>query len=183
MPPLSSVNPDTKRIGYEAAKLLDRMMRGFQVSAEDLLIPPLGVSERSSSDTYAINDEVIAAAVRFIREHARSGITVADVLRVVPLSKRKFIHRFKTLMHRTPHAEITRTRIGCAKSLLHETDLTLSKIANRSGFASSTYLSAAFKKYIGVAPRAYRKTRCPSHATEGSQNRFSGSLIAATNSH
>jgi AraC-like DNA-binding protein len=180
--PVSSVIPDAKRVGYEAADLLDRMMRGHQVSDAGLLIPPLGISDRSSTDTYAINDKVVAAALQFIREHARSGITVADVLRVVPLPKRKFIPRFKTLMHRTPHAEISRTRIESTKTLLHETDLTISEIAGRSGLASSTYLSAAFKKYIGVAPRAYRRALRPNHATTDSQKCFSGLLIAATDS-
>ncbi len=116
-PPLSSVIPDTHRTGYEAAQLLDRMMRGEKVGTDAVLIPPLGIAERQSSDVYAIDDADIASALRFIREHACEGISVADLLRVVPLSRRMLEHRFLKLVRRTPHAEIIRIRMERAGRL------------------------------------------------------------------
>jgi LacI family transcriptional regulator len=156
-PPLSSVIPDTHRTGYEAAQILDRMMRGEEVGTEGVLISPLGVAERQSTDVYAIDDEDIVAALRYIREHACEGITVADVLRVVPLSRRMLEHRFQKLVRRTPHAEIIRIRMERASRLLRETELSLSEIAKRAGFADANYLSVAFKKHTGISPRVYRK--------------------------
>jgi LacI family transcriptional regulator len=155
-PPLSSVIPDTRRTGYKAAELLDRMMRGDRMTSEALLVPPLGIAERQSTDVYAIDDPEIVTALRYIREHACEGITVADVLRVVPLSRRMLEHRFQKMARRTPYAEIVRIRMDRALRLLRETDLPLAEIAKRAGFASSIYLSKAFKKYTGVSPRAYR---------------------------
>jgi len=155
-PPLSSVIPDTHRTGYEAAQLLDRMMRGEKVGTEGVLIPPLGVAERQSSDVYAIDDPDVAAALRYIREHACEGISVAEVLQAVPLSRRMLEHRFLKLVRRTPHAEIIRIRMERASRLLRETDLSLAEIASRAGFADANYLSIAFKKQTGVSPRAYR---------------------------
>jgi LacI family transcriptional regulator len=151
------VIPDTHRTGYEAAQLLDRMMRGEPVPAEAKLIPPLGIAERQSSDVYAIDDNDIVTALRYIREHACEGITVANLLRVVPLSRRMLEHRFQQLVRRTPHAEIIRIRMERASRLLRETDLSLADIATRSGFADADYLSVAFKKKVGVSPRAYRQ--------------------------
>jgi LacI family transcriptional regulator len=155
-PPLSSVIPDTHRTGYEAAQLLDRMMRGEKVGTDGVLIPPLGVAERQSSDVYAIDDPDVAAALRYIREHACEGISVAEVLQAVPLSRRMLEHRFLKLVRRTPHAEIIRIRMERASRLLRETDLSLAEIAGRAGFADANYLSIAFKKQTGVSPRAYR---------------------------
>jgi LacI family transcriptional regulator len=155
-PPLSSVIPDTHRTGYEAAQLLDRMMRGEKVDVDAMLIPPLGIAERQSSDVYAIEDTDIATALRYIREHACEGITVANVLHAVPLSRRMLEHRFLKLVRRTPHAEIIRIRMERAARLLRETDLSLAEIADRAGFADANYLSVAFKKQTGVSPRAYR---------------------------
>jgi LacI family transcriptional regulator len=155
-PPLSSVIPDTHRTGYEAAQLLDRMMRGEKVGTDAVLIPPLGVAERQSSDVYAIDDPDVAAALRYIREHACEGISVAEVLQAVPLSRRMLEHRFLKLVRRTPHAEIIRIRMERASRLLRETDLSLAEIASRAGFADANYLSIAFKKQTGVSPRAYR---------------------------
>jgi LacI family transcriptional regulator len=156
-PPLSSVIPDTHRAGYEAAKLLDRMMRGEAVGNEATLIPPLGIAERQSTDVYALDDPDVVAAMRFIRERACDGITVADVLRVVPLSRRQLEQRFVKLVRRSPYAEISRIRMERACRLLRETSLPLTEIARRSGFTEALYLSRAFKKYVGVSPRTYRK--------------------------
>lgn len=155
-PPLSSVIPDTHRTGYEAAQILDRLMRGEKVDTEGMLIPPLGVAERQSSDVYAIDDPDIAAALRYIREHACEGISVAEVLQAVPLSRRMLEHRFLKLVRRTPHAEIIRIRMERASRLLRETDLSLAEIASRAGFADANYLSVAFKKQMGISPRVYR---------------------------
>ena len=156
-PPLSSVIPDTHRTGYEAAQLLDKMMRGENVTSDAVLVPPLGIAERQSTDVYAIDDEDIVTALRYIREHACDGITVADLLRRVPLSRRVLEHRFQKLVQRTPHAEIIRIRMERACRLLRETDLSLSEISKRTGFAHADYLSVAFKKQVGMSPRAYRK--------------------------
>jgi LacI family transcriptional regulator len=87
-PPLSSVIPDVRRTGYEAASLLDRMMRGEKVRGEGRLFVPLGVATRQSTDVVAVADRHISTAVRFIREHACNGITVTDVVKQVPLSRR-----------------------------------------------------------------------------------------------
>jgi LacI family transcriptional regulator, galactose operon repressor len=171
-PPLSSVIPDTHRTGYEAAQLLDRMMQGEKVNVEAILIPPLGIAERQSSDVYAIEDSDIATALRYIREHACEGITVADVLQAVPLSRRMLEHRFLKLVRRTPHAEIIRIRMERASRLLRETDLSLSEIASRAGFADANYLSVAFKKQMGVSPRTYRlEMRTPGTRRESASAR------------
>lgn len=157
IPPLSSVIPDTFGAGYHAAKLLDQMMRGEKVEAVSTLMPPVGIAERRSSDIYAIDDEDVIAAVRFIREYACDGITIADLMKVVPLSRRTLEYRFRRLLHRTPHEEIIRIRMERAKLLLRETDLSLAAIAKRTGFAQADYLSVAFKKATGVSPSSYRK--------------------------
>ena len=156
-PPLSSVVPDTRRTGYEAARLLDRMMQGHSVRETAILVPPRGIAERQSTDVYAIEDEDLVTALRFIREHACEGITVADVLRVVPLTRRILEHRFEKFVRRTPHAEIIRIRMDRVSRLLRETELPLTEIATRSGFAGAEYLSVAFKKFTGTSPRTYRR--------------------------
>jgi LacI family transcriptional regulator len=155
-PPLSSVVPDSRGAGYQAAELLDRMMRGERIRAQATLLSPLGIAERQSTDVYAVDDADLATALRYIREHACEGITVSDVLRVVPLSRRMLEHRFQRVIHRSPHSEIVRIRMERAARLLRETDLPLSEIASRAGFTSSIYLSKAFKHHTGVSPREFR---------------------------
>lgn len=157
-PPLSSVVPDAFRTGYTAAELLDRMLSGTRVTPQPYLIPPLGVETRQSTDTLAIEDEDVALALRIIRERAREGIDVGDVLRAVPISRRVLESRFKKLVGRTPHAEILRVRLLRVQQLLVETDLPIATIAQRTGFVHAEYLTVAFKRESGLAPSVYRST-------------------------
>jgi len=156
-PPLSSVIPNAHRAGYEAAALLDRLMKGERVPAAAHLIAPIGIAERQSTDVLAVDDREVAAAVRFIREHACEGIDVNDLLRVVRLSRRVFEQRFQRLLGRTPREEILDVRLRRVKQLLGETDLPLYVVAERTGFEHVEYLSVVFKRETGRTPSAWRK--------------------------
>jgi LacI family transcriptional regulator len=155
-PPQSSVIPDTRRTGYEAARLLDLLMAGQSDLPLTHLIPPLGIAVRASTDVLATNDADMSAAVRFIRAHATEGINVEDVLRAVPLSRRVLESRFEKLFGRTPHEEITRVQIERVKELLAETDLPLSAVAHLTGYSHVEYMSVVFKRETGVPPSSYR---------------------------
>jgi LacI family transcriptional regulator len=156
-PPLSSVDPGARSLGYEAAALLDRLIRGEPRPATPLLIPPVGVVTRLSTDVNAIADPDIAAAMRFIREHACEGIGVDDVLSQVPVSRSVLQRRFRSLLGRSIHAMIAGVRLQRAKQLLVETDLPLSVIAKRAGFSHVEYLCAAFRQATGRPPGTYRR--------------------------
>jgi LacI family transcriptional regulator len=156
-PPLSSVIPDTRRTGYEAARLLDLLMAGQSELPLAHLIPPLGIAVRGSTDVLATDDADVSAAVRFIRAHASEGINVEDVLRAVPLSRRVLEARFEKLLGRTPHEEITRVQVARVKELLAETDLPLFTVAHRAGYKHVEYMSVVFKRETGLPPSHYRR--------------------------
>ncbi|HEY2587142.1 MAG TPA: DNA-binding transcriptional regulator [Tepidisphaeraceae bacterium] len=155
-PPLSSIAPDTHRTGYVAAGLLDRLMAGEPVPPEPHLIGPLGVVARRSTDALAIEDPDVSTAVRFIREHACDGISIAQVLDAVPLSRRALETRFRKLLGRTPHEEIVRVQVQRARELLTQTDLPLKAIADRVGIPHAEYLNVVFKRVTGQPPGVYR---------------------------
>jgi LacI family transcriptional regulator len=156
-PPLSSVSFNPERAGWEAASLLDRLMRGERVPRAPLLIAPLGVTARQSTDALAIADPHVARALHFIRRHACEGIDVGALLREVPLSRRSFEHRFRKAVGRTPKAEIRRLQLDRAKTLLSGTDLKLAAVADRCGFHQPAYLCAVFRRSLGCTPAAWRR--------------------------
>lgn len=158
-PPLSSVIPNVRRTGYEAAALLERVMRGEKVALGGRLFEPLGVATRQSTDVIAVSDPHLSQAVRFIRQHACDGITVADVLKVAPLSRRVLEQRFRKFLGRTPHDQILAVKLERVKRLLAETDLSLTLIAERAGFQHEEYLSVVFKKHMGVTPTDFRAAK------------------------
>jgi LacI family transcriptional regulator len=155
-PPLSSVIPNTERIGYEAATLLQRAMRGRRISAQHIMIVPVGVATRRSTEVLAIEDRTIAAAARFIREHACEGIDVQDVVRAIPLSRSSLERRYAKILGHSPKHEILRFRLNRAKELLAETDFPLWQIAEKIGLDHTEYLSRVFKKKVGMTPARYR---------------------------
>jgi LacI family transcriptional regulator len=155
-PPLSSVIPNARRAGYEAAAMLARMMQGENLSPQVVLLEPVGIATRQSTDTVAVSDARISQAVRFIREHASERITTEDILRAVPMSRTVFERRFKQALHCTPHEHVLNVRLKLVKSLLATTDLSLALIAERTGFEHAEYLSVAFKRATGVTPGVFR---------------------------
>ena len=94
-PKLSSIALPTQQIGYAAAALLERLMLGEEPPVQHQLLSPLFVHPRRSSESLAVDDEDVVAAARFIREQAHLEITVADVVREVPLSRRSLERRFQ----------------------------------------------------------------------------------------
>jgi len=157
-PPLSSVSFNPERAGYEAAALLDRLMKGRKGPREPLRVAPLGVAARHSTDILAIGDPYVAKALHYIRRHALEGITVRSILEEVPLSRRALEHRFRKLLGRTPKAEIQRLRIERVKVLLATTDLPIRRISDQLGFHQPAYLSSLFRKATGRTPASFRRT-------------------------
>ncbi|MFK8111483.1 MAG: XylR family transcriptional regulator [Rubripirellula sp.] len=155
-PPLSSVIPNTKQTGYEAAELLDQMMKGESVSTEPLVTKPLGIKARESTDVLATKDQDVAAALRYIRQHANHNIRVSDVLKQVQLSRRVLESRFQKTLGRSPHQEIQRQRMNRVKELLSDTDMQINEIADLAGFEHPEYMASAFKRETGVSPSHYR---------------------------
>ena len=155
-PPLSSVALPTERIGYEAARMLDRLMRGRSVPRTRIAIEPLGVVARQSSDVVAIDDPRLAAALRHIREQACAGIGVEDVLRAAPMSRSTLERGFRKVLGRSPHDELLRVRLEGARRLLSETDLKLSAVAQRSGFRHVQRLCERFRSAFGETAGRFR---------------------------
>jgi LacI family transcriptional regulator len=155
-PPLSSVAPNSKRIGYEAAALLARMMSGRKPPVEPVFVEPEGVITRRSTEVLAIEDRHLANVVRFIREHACEGIDVSDVLKAVPLSRSALERRFARTLGRSPKEEILRVRLNRARQLLSETDFPLWTIAEKIGLEHTEYLNVIFKKKTGLTPGQFR---------------------------
>lgn len=162
VPPLSSILDNARGTGYEAAALLDRMLSGERVDPTTRHVAPLGIEARQSTDVLAVEDRNIALAAQFIRDHACEGIRIADILRVVPLSRRVLEERFQRSFGVSPRQEIQRVRLNRVRELLAETDLPVYQIAERTGFENTEYLSVVFKRETGTTPREFRARTAPS---------------------
>ena len=157
--PISSIDDDEYKIGYEGAALLDRIMKGKKTPKQPLLVQPKGVEIRKSTDLLDITnvpDRHVAAAVRYIAEHFRDPINTESTALASGISRRSLQDRFLRHMGRTIHEQILRKRIEHAKHLLRTTDFKTASIAAESGFGSRERFSKAFKQSAGLSPAAYR---------------------------
>ena len=156
-PPLSSVICDPEGIGYEAAGLLDRLMDGQEGVPGLMLIPPVGVATRLSSDALAIDDKRVVNAVRYIHANACHGIEVADVVRRVSISRTTLDRQFRKYLQRTPRAEILAVQLRRARQLLRETEHPVHRISDLVGFRHAEYFHFAFRRECGMTPAQFRE--------------------------
>ena len=157
-PPLSSVANSPRIIGYEAAKLLDGIMRkGKAAKKHDVvLIPPQCIVTRRSTDIMVVDDPIVGEALRFIRDNAFEPIKVCDILEALSVSRSMFYRRFIASLGRSPHDHILNVRLERVKELLVQTSLPLAKITELTGFEHAEYLVRAFKRQLGTTPGQYR---------------------------
>ena len=156
-PPLSSVILNAWSMGYESARLLDALMRGAPAISRDVVIPPLSIATRQSTDVMAIADPIVARAMQFMRERACDGINVEDVLDHLNISRTGLQERFRKTLRRSIHDVLVEARIARVKEFLVETALSLEEIAERTGFAYPEYMSSTFKQRTGWTPARYRR--------------------------
>jgi LacI family transcriptional regulator, galactose operon repressor len=155
-PPLSTIDQPAEQIGYEAARLLEGMMRGKKPRKRPLLFPPTGIIVRHSTDTLAIDDEIVRDALRLIRDRSQEGIHVSDVVRELAVARRALEQRFVRLVGRTPAAEIRRVRIEAAKRYLVESDRSIAHISRVTGFGHQDLFSRVFRRSVGLTPSQFR---------------------------
>ncbi len=156
-PTITSIELGFEQVGYQAAQLLDRLMDGEQPPDQPILIKPQALIPRQSTDSFAVDDPLVARALRFITEHCCEQIKVTDVVAAVPASRRSLERLFQKTMQRTIDDEILRLRIEHAKRILVETDEALKNVARASGFSNYTHFYRAFVRLMEMSPKEYRQ--------------------------
>jgi LacI family transcriptional regulator len=162
-PALASIETGAERVGYAAAELLDRLMAAADYPRADLplRVPPVRVVRRLSADILAIRHPDLAAATRYIRDHATEQIGVTDILRHVPISRRSLEQGMRAVLGRSPLQEIRRVQIEEARRLLSQTALPIAQVAERCGFLSAERMATVFRRATGCTPREYRAEHRP----------------------
>lgn len=167
-PSLSSVEIGYDRIGYEAARMLDRLIdernargRTRRPPAEipRLILPPAGLVVRESTDFYAVDDELVAGALQFIAANSHRAINGADVARALNVHLRTLQRRFGRVVDWSISDEIRRVRLERAKRELTHSKRSVAQIARDVGFGDRVRFYEVFRREVGLAPTAFRKQR------------------------
>ena len=144
-------------MGYQAAKLLHRLLDKESLPLQRLLVPPVRVVERRSTDYRSLSDPAVIQAMHYIGSHACKGIKVDQVLDSVGISRSNLEKRFKEEVGETIHAVIHAEKLDKARSLLISTSLSINEISQMCGYPSLQYFYSVFKKEYDATPKDYRE--------------------------
>ena len=153
--PLSSVNHDHERVGFQGSLMLDAIMSGK--ATENLFIRPSGVTLRASSDMLATTDYVVREVLNMMQEQLHKPIGAPELAVAFGVSRRNMEMRFKQALGASIHNKLIELRLERARALLVSSDSPIEDIAARTGFCNSPHLCRSFKKEYGLPPSAYRK--------------------------
>lgn len=154
--PISSIDVNLTRLGYESARVLDGLMRGDPATPRHVVIPPLGIETRASTAIPSTTNKSVTAILEYIREHFAEKITPQTVLLDLRLSRTSAFARFKSATGRTLGQEISRVRLDHACYLLANTDYKIDAVARMSGYANTSAFCRLFRRHHHASPAAYR---------------------------
>ncbi len=155
--PLSEIDMAPAQVGFQAADLLERMMRGQESRPQRLRVAPLEIIPRRSTSTFAVQDLLVRRALEFIGAHLAQGVKVGPTADHLGVSRRKLENRFHAVLGQAPGEVIRRQRIELARQLLRQPELKIAAVAERAGYSHRQVLSRAFLEATGEGPLAYRR--------------------------
>jgi LacI family transcriptional regulator len=158
-PHLSSISLDVEKGGYDAARLLEKLIRNRKQTSSTITIKPTRLVTRASTDIYSTPDLHIVTALKFIHNHIDTNLSVEDVLNEVPLSRRSLEKRFLDITGYPVYKYIFNLRIEKFAERLELTDKSISEIAHGLGLNDAKNIARQFRQINGMTPRHYRQTK------------------------
>jgi LacI family transcriptional regulator len=159
-PTLSSIRMSCDAAGFEAARLLDGIMRrpSAEGDAGNMTIT-YGFYEivtRRSTESPLYRNRAVQDALELVRINAGRAMKVGDLVRELHVSRRTLEQRVRQATGHTLHEAIQQARLDRAARLLAETGLSVKEVAAEAGFRDNSHLNRFFKCAFGVAPSEYR---------------------------
>jgi LacI family transcriptional regulator len=156
--PISGIAVASNRIGYQAAVALGRLMQGKAAAASTMLIAPVSIVTRQSTQTVAMTDPLLVKAMSYIRQNAANpSLSVPEVAQCAGASRRVLERRFASVLKRSPAEEIRRLRLEIARRLLVQSSLPMPNVAYAAGFCSQSHFCVSFTQRFGLSPLRFRK--------------------------
>ena len=166
-PPLSSIVLDVENGGYNAGKLLHQLITKEITEPFNIVVNPLIIERRKSTEKYAVSDKNIRTILNYIEKNYANHLSVEELVKQVPLSRRVLEKKFKEETGESLYQYIQNYRIDQFTRLLITTDYSLFEAALQSGFENYKNVSRIFRKYKSLSPAEYRKRyKCNSSVEE-----------------
>lgn len=161
--PLSSIRLNFTQMGFEAAALLDKVMRGKGPKKNIPPISPVGVVSRQSTQIMLVPDEQVGKALRYIRDHLSRPLPIEEISEHVGVSHATLGRLFRKHLRRSIKDEISSGRLEKAREMLSIGNLPIHKVAAACGFSTPNYFNHVFQRAHGVTPRKFRLAAKKAH--------------------
>ncbi len=158
-PPISSIELNVVSGGYAIGELIDKMLKTDKLFRNDIVITPVRVVPRQSTDKYVIDDKYVADVVDRIENEYSSIVSVSDLLKDIPMSRRSFEMRFRKATDSSVYKYLLQCRCRHLADLLLTTRRQLVDLAIEVGFEDYNNVSRIFKKFYGHTPTEFRTMR------------------------
>jgi AraC family transcriptional regulator len=134
---------------------------GYAETLGTLLAFEMGRFKSQSKDAKAPQGGLTARQVRHVIDYLETRLTdkttIAELSALVDLSRFHFIRAFKKTVGMPPHQFVVHRRVERARELLHDPQLSVSEVATRTGFNSTTHFTKSFRRITGTTPTSFRR--------------------------
>lgn len=156
-PPISSINQNAVKGGYQVANLIDKLIKDPHYRWTDVVVEPTYITARASSNIYSTSNPYISIVLQYIHKEINSKLTVDSLVKLVPLSRRSLEQMFREVTGDSIYSYILKLRIEKFASELIETDNPIVNIALDLGYIDYKNISRQFKTLKGCTPSEYRE--------------------------
>lgn len=105
-----------------------------------------------------LGDERLALALKQMHAHVDRAWTVGQLADAAALSRSAFFDRFTRTVGVAPMEYLLGWRMEIAKNLLRHDGLSVSEVAERVGYGSTSTFSVAFSRCVGQSPSRYARS-------------------------
>jgi len=146
---------ELSRLGSSKA-LTDRLK--VKAILLNLVAEYLNLAGKEQVEIYSEKDEDLRNVLSYINENFKRNLTTNELAAICHMHPTHFIRAFKTKMAQTPHQYVMDIRMGYARQLLDESEMSILEISEEVGFYDLAHFSKVFKRYFSMSPSEYRKT-------------------------
>jgi len=158
IPGISTIAQPGRLVGSAALAMVHRMLQRQRLPERKVIIPTPPVTIRQSTVAQVSANAPVLLAREWIYKRACEGLTVNDLVELVPMSQHTFSKRFCELFGRTPGEAIRQVRCERAQHYLRTTNLTVERIGELCGYSDSARFGNFFKRVTGMSPGQYRRS-------------------------
>lgn len=157
--PITSIDNAPDAVAIAGAMLLDRLMAGAKPPTSSVVIPPLGLVVRQSSEALAVTHPALLRGIDHLRISLEKPFDMEQLAAIMGMSARSVYHLYRSELRCTPADFLLRERMSKAKIMLGNGSPQIKDLVSACGFGTSRTMNRIFLRHEGCCPRDWKSLR------------------------